>query len=68
MNVDKLGSWEFGAMYDISDLTGIPDTFILNIHPHTWQEDKFKNADGSVVRERDNKEGGQTIILSGIAR
>lgn len=68
VNVNKLGSWEFGAMYDISDLTGIPDTFILNIHPHTWQEDKFKNADGSVVRERDNKEGGQTIILSGIAR
>jgi len=66
----RLSSWEYGAMLDISDLTGIPDSFSINIHSHTWQSDSFlingKGVDGSGVIN--NKEGGQTVIVTGIAR
>lgn len=63
---NRLGSWEFGAMYDISETIGSPNTFIVNVHPHTWQEDKFLNADGSTASG--NKEGGQTLILRGVQK
>jgi hypothetical protein len=63
-NSTALSSWEYGAMYDISAQTGKPGTFILNIHPHTWTNDKFLNPDKSGVST--NKEGGQTIILTGV--
>lgn len=65
-NNNKLGSWEFGAMYDISETIGSPNTFLLNIHPHTWQEPKFLNTDGSGLSS--NKEGGQTILLKGVPK
>ena len=62
----RFGSWEFGAMEDISDIIGVPDTFTVNIHPHTWQSDAFKNADGSGTQT--NKEGGQTVIIRNVQR
>ena len=62
----RLGTWEFGAMIDISDLTGLPNTFIINIHPHTWVSDKYLNPDGSGLIT--NREGGQTVIVRGIPR
>ncbi len=61
----RLGCWEFGAMVDISNEIGVPNTFILNIHPHTWQKDKFVNPDGGGST---NKEGGQTVILTNVPR
>ncbi|MHA4844852.1 PhoX family protein [Flavitalea antarctica] len=64
VKVNNFGSWEFGAMYDISKTIGVPGTFLLNIHPHTWQEDKFLNVDGSGLSP--NKEGGQVLILRGV--
>ena len=65
-NTTKLGSWEYGAMEDISDVIGVPNTFILNIHPHTWQKEAFLNPDGSGVNT--NKEGGQTVIIRNVQR
>lgn len=65
-NVMKFGSWEYGAMEDISDVIGVPNTFIVNIHPHTWQKDAFLNADGSGVNT--NKEGGQTVIIRNVQK
>lgn len=62
----RFGSWEFGAMEDISDIIGVPNTFTVNIHPHTWQSDAFKNADGSGTQT--NKEGGQTVIIRNVQR
>ena len=64
--LQKFGSWEFGAMVDISDIIGIPDTFAVNIHSHTWQKDAFKNADGAGVNT--NKEGGQIVIIRNVQR
>jgi hypothetical protein len=66
LNDQRLSTWEYGAMYDISDLIGKPNTIVLNLHPHTWTSDKFKNADGSGITT--NKEGGQTVILSSVPR
>lgn len=65
-NDQRLGSWEYGAMLDISDIIGLPNTFLINIHPHTWTNDKFLNPDGSGLIT--NKEGGQTVIVRGLPR
>jgi hypothetical protein len=53
-------------MEDISDVIGVPGTFYVNIHPHTWQKNAFLNADGSGLNT--NKEGGQTIIIRNVQR
>jgi hypothetical protein len=63
---NRFGSWEFGAMIDISNDTRTNGTFLLNIHPHTWQKERFLNADGTTVTG--NKEGGQTVILKNVPR
>jgi hypothetical protein len=65
-NVTTVGSWEFGAMYDISDIIGVEQTFLVNIHPHTWTDNKFLNVDGSGLST--NKEGGQTVIIRGVEK
>jgi hypothetical protein len=33
-DLQKFGSWEFGAMVDISDIIGVPNTFAVNIHSY----------------------------------
>jgi hypothetical protein len=64
----KKGVWEFGAMTDISDNIGIPGTFLLNIHAHTWVEgDKFLNP-SKAASIQPYKSGGQTIILKNVPR
>ena len=63
-----LSSWEYGAMYDISDLVNTPNTFLVNLHPHTWRNDKYKNADGSGAAANINTEGGQVVIVRGVAK
>lgn len=67
-NSQLLSSWEYGAMYDVSSLTGTPNTFVINLHPHTWQDAKYKNADGGATRLTNNSEGGQVVIVRGIAK
>lgn len=70
VNSANLSSWEYGAMLDVSDLVGKEGTFIVNIHPHTWQDEKFApggiGADGSGVVN--NKEGGQTVLLTNVPK
>lgn len=53
-------------MYDVSKEIGVPNTFLLNIHPHTWQNPAFANADGSGLNT--NTEGGQTLIIGGVEK
>ncbi|WP_233635760.1 alkaline phosphatase PhoX [Hymenobacter setariae] len=67
-NNQQKSSWEYGAMYDISDLVNTPNTFLVNIHPHTWQDAKFRNADGSGATANTNNEGGQVVIVRGVAK
>lgn len=67
-NSQLKSSWEYGAMYDISELVSTPNTFLVNIHPHTWQDPKFRNADGSGAAANTNNEGGQVVIVRGVGR
>ena len=64
----KHGIWEHGAMVDISDVVGVPGTFTINIHAHTWVEgDKFLNPSKAVAVQA-YKAGGQTLILKNVPR
>lgn len=65
-NEKRFGSWEWGAMYDISDVIGVPNTFLANIHPHTWTDNKYLNVEGSGLST--NKEGGQVIIIRDVEK
>jgi len=64
----QLSTWEYGAMYDVSHLTGVPNTFAVNIHPHTWTSDKYRNIDGGTTRLTSNSEGGQVVIVRGVSK
>jgi hypothetical protein len=61
------GSWEYGAMEDISELTGIPGTFSVNIQPHTWRGEKYKNPDGGSLRPNEDQ-ASQMVIIKGLPR
>lgn len=61
------GRWEYGAMIDISDLIGIPNTFAICIQPHTWTGDKYKGVDGGTVRPGENQ-ASQIVIIKGLAK
>ncbi|MGB6151822.1 MAG: hypothetical protein WBG48_07515 [Pricia sp.] len=71
-------SGEFGALVDISDKVGIDDTFLLNLQPHYWESDDFKNVDGHDMESdrpdaiaagaREDDQGGQILILKGLPR
>lgn len=61
------GSWEYGALIDVSETIGIPDTFMLSIQPHTWKKDAFKGVDGGSLRPNENQ-GSQIVLIKGLPR
>jgi hypothetical protein len=64
----RKGIWEHGAMLDISDVVGVPGTFTINIHAHTWAEDnRFLNP-SRATSIQSYKSGGQTLILKNVPR
>lgn len=62
-----LGAWEYGALIDVSETIGMPDTFMLSIQPHTWKLDTFKGVDGGTVRPNENQ-GSQVVLINGLPR
>lgn len=66
-SLSTFGSWEFGAMEDISDLVGQPDTFLIAIQPHTWRGTRYVNPDGGTLRPTENQ-ASQLIIVRGLPR
>ena len=67
-NQMKFGIWEHGAMEDISDVIGVPGTFTINIHSHTWVEgDKFLNP-SKATSVQAYKSGGQTLLITKVPR
>lgn len=66
-STETRGNWEYGALIDISDIIGVDNTFIMNIQPHTWRLDEFKNPDGGSIRINENQ-GSQTVIIKGLPR
>ena len=70
-------SGEYGALEDISDKIGVPNTFLLNLQPHYWESEDFKNLDGHDMTTRpeaiaqgarEDDQGGQIVILRGLPR
>jgi hypothetical protein len=63
----SFGSWEYGAMLDISDIVNEPNTFLLNIQPHTWRGDRFRGVDGGALRATENQ-ASAVVVLKGLPR
>ncbi|MGH7718726.1 MAG: hypothetical protein ACREON_07780 [Gemmatimonadaceae bacterium] len=61
------GSWEYGAMLDISEQTGIAGSFLLAIQPHTWRDARFKGVDGGTIRPNEDQ-GSQVLVVTGLER
>lgn len=55
-------SGEYGALIDISDKIGEPNTFVLNLQPHYWENESFVSDD------LPHNEGGQIVILKGLPK
>jgi len=61
------GSWEYGALVDISDVIGVPDVFTLCIQPHTWHGDRYKGVDGGSKRPNEDQ-GSEVLLIKGLPR
>jgi secreted PhoX family phosphatase len=72
-NDKRFALWEHGAMIDISDEIGtpgrgVPGTFLINIHSHSWVEGtKFLNP-SKATSVQPYASGGQTLIITGVPR
>jgi hypothetical protein len=51
--------WRIGALTDVSDKLGQPDTFMLNLQPHYWKRNDFVKGISSTTRD-------QIILLKGL--
>ena len=63
----KFGSWEYGALIDVSDKLGKENSFLLCIQPHTWTGDKYKAVDGGTKRPNENQ-ASQVILIQGLPK
>lgn len=64
----RFGSWEYGAMIDVSDHLGIPDAFLIAIQPHTWRDDRFLSVAGRHPQLPNENQGSQMILVTGLPR
>jgi secreted PhoX family phosphatase len=65
--ISAKGSWEYGALIDISDVINEPNTFALSVQPHSWRDAKFAGVDGGSKRKNENQ-GSEIVIIKGLAR
>lgn len=63
----KKGSWEYGALIDVSDVTGVPDMFTLCVQPHSWTGAKYAGVDGGVKRAAENQ-ASQILVIKGLPK
>jgi hypothetical protein len=77
-------SGEYGALIDISDKIGEPNTFMLALQPHYWESVEFEAIDGDDLRTRpdaisaaqqregfsprEDDQGSQIVLLRGLPR
>jgi hypothetical protein len=59
--------WEYGAMIDVSTLTGQPNTFMVALQPHSWRGDKYRGVDGGTLRPTENQ-ASMWVIVKGLPR
>jgi len=67
LDPSKKGVWEYGALIDVSEQLGIPDTFMLSIQPHSWTGTKYLKPDGGTNRPEENQ-ASQIVVIKGLAR
>ncbi|WP_295126285.1 hypothetical protein [uncultured Chitinophaga sp.] len=63
----KKGSWEFGALVDVSDVTGVPNMFTLAVQPHSWTGTKYAGVDGGTKRVTENQ-ASQILVIKGLPK
>ncbi len=66
----RFGSWEYGAMLDVSHLlggNGNNGTFLIAVQPHTWRDAKYQNPDKGTLRLNENQ-ASQMIVVTGLPR
>lgn len=61
------GAWEYGAMLDISQQTGMEGTFLICIQPHSWRGKKYRNPDKGSKRVNEDQ-ASQIILVKGLPR
>jgi hypothetical protein len=61
------GSWEFGAMIDVSKELNIDNTFLVALQPHSWRSSVYRGVDGGTLRKAENQ-GSALVILKNIPR
>jgi hypothetical protein len=68
------GAWEYGAMIDVSETIGIPNTFMISLQPHTWIGTKYLGPDGGKLRatlsttDLSNQQASQIILVKGLPK
>ena len=63
----RLGSWEYGALIDVSDIIGVENTFMLAIQPHTWRGTKYVNPDKGTLRPSEDQTS-QIVLIKGLPK
>ncbi|MEI6948024.1 alkaline phosphatase PhoX [Paraflavisolibacter sp. H34] len=61
------GSWEYGALLDVSEETGLENTFVLCVQPHSWTDARFAGVDGGSKRLTE-KQGSEIVLIKGLPR
>ena len=61
------GSWEYGALIDVSEQLGVEDTFLLSVQPHTWKGSQYRGVDGGSLRLSE-EQASQIVLIKGLAR
>jgi len=61
------GSWETGALIDISDIIGVEDVFMLSVQPHSWVGKRYLKADGGTLATHESQ-GSQVLLIKGLPR
>lgn len=63
----RFGTWEYGAMIDISDVIGSPDTYVICVQPHTWRGPQYRGVDGGTLRPNEDQ-ASQLIVVKGLPK
>jgi hypothetical protein len=66
--LSRNGSWEYGAMVDVSNETGIRDAFLIALQPHTWLDDRFLRVAGPHPVLPNERQGSSLILVTGLPR
>lgn len=61
------GSWEYGAMIDVSETIGVPNSFLVCVQTHGWRGTPYVNPDKGTIRTAEDQ-ASQIILVRGIQK